>query len=79
MLGITQFGNKASSWKTTTSGILDAIGSVGLYGTLINDVIQIASHAEAISTHPAVLIFSALLKIGAKIALGLSAKDNDKG
>lgn len=78
MLGITHFANKASSWKTTVAGIVDSIGSIGLYGQLISDVVQIANHAESISTNPGVLIFSAVVKILAKLAGSYYSRDNDK-
>ena len=74
---ITKFSNKATSWKTTTAAIIDGVASIGFYGTLVSDVVQIANHAESISAHPAIIIFSGLVKIGAKIALGLSARDNN--
>jgi hypothetical protein len=77
MLGITHFANKASSWKTTVAGIVDSIGSIGLYGQLISDVVQIANHAESISTNPGVLIISAVVKILAKLAGSYYARDNN--
>lgn len=71
---LNNFINKFFDSKVSTMNTISAISDIGLYTQIINDLAQIASHTETVSTHPAVLVMCALVKVGAKLMKSYFAK-----
>lgn len=72
---LNNFIGKFFDSKVSTMNTISVMGDIGLYTQIINDLAQIASHAESVSMHPGVLITCALVKVGAKLLKSYFAKE----